>query len=69
MHTTCTYIILYCLCTDECYNDDVCPFQLVPEFSIKNEHEADNTLFKYGYTRKTWEKDALACISMEKKKT
>lgn len=48
------------MCTDECHNDDVCPFQLVPEFSIKNEHEADNTLFKYGYTRKTWEKDALA---------
>ena len=41
---------------------------MVPEFSIKNEHEADNTLFKYGYTRKTWEKDALALACMEKRR-
>ena len=44
-----------------CPIDDVCQFQLVPEVTLKNQHEAENTqLIEYGYTRKNWEKDALA---------
>ena len=54
-------IVTIFLYTDERSNDDVCPFQLVPEFSLKNEQEADNNtpFINYGYTRKDWERDGV----------
>ena len=41
--------------TDQCDDSD----ELIPDFS-KLKHNTEDTLFKYGFTRKTWEMDAIA---------
>ena len=60
-NTVIIIIVTIFVYTDERPNDDVGPFQLVLEISLKNEHKADNNtqFINYGYTREDWERDGL----------
>ena len=45
---------------DQCDESDKCPFELIPDFSKLKHINTEDTLFKYGFTRKAWEMDAIA---------
>ena len=51
-----TTLVIARVHADQC---DKYPFKLIPDFS-KLEINTDDSLFKYGITKKTWEMDAMA---------